>query len=378
MVALAATALWGPRLASQWQCRATNASVIIPKDGVLFGVNLDWASESVDQYSQGLGHRPAVAAQFTTIPYDDAAWGWVTESATQVKSAGGVLLLTLEPTQGLDAVTARVVAQLASDLRAINDQGIPVVLRFAHEMNGSWYPWSQRPTQYIEVFRRVAAAVHRQAPGTAMLWAPNYGGGYPFAGGQYVAVAGSRDFTLLDTNADGALTMADDPYLPYYPGDDAVDWVGMSLYHWGNDYPWGTNDIPEAGKLVGMLTGTYSGSVGDERAVADFYEVFGTQHHRPVAITETAALYAPGRAGADELTVKQAWWRQVFADQVHDQFPMLKMINWFEWNKDEVEVGGVVDWRTLHSPTTRPAFVADLPKWLTYGGDKLQVCTWGF
>jgi len=63
---------------------------------------------------------------------------------------------------------------------------------------------------------------------------------------------------------------------------------------------------------------------------------------------------------------------------VHERFPMLKMINWFEWNKDEVEVGESSTWRTLHSPTTRPAFVADLPKWLTYGGDKLQVCTWGF
>lgn len=116
----------------------------------------------------------------------------------------------------------------------INDQGTPVVLRFAHEMNGSWYPWGQRPTQYIEVFRRVAAAVHQQAPGTAMLWAPNYGGGYPFASGQYNALPGTSDFALLDTNHDGVLNMSDDPYLPHYPGDDAVDWVGMSLYHWGS------------------------------------------------------------------------------------------------------------------------------------------------
>ena len=270
------------------------------------------------------------------------------------------------------------VTRLAADLRGINDNGTAVVLRFAHEMNGSWYPWSQRPAQYIEVFRKVAAAVHREAQGTAMLWAPNYGGGYPFSGGQYVARPGSADFAALDTNSDGVLGMADDPYLPFYPGDDAVDWVGMSLYHWGNNYPWGSNDIPEAGKLAGMLTGTYSGSVGDERGVPDFYDVFGTKHHRPVAITETAALYAPGRGGADELALKQAWWRQVFSNQTHEQFPMLKMINWFEWSKDEVEVVGVVDWRTLSSATTRPAFVADLPSWLTYGGENPNVCSWGF
>jgi soluble lytic murein transglycosylase-like protein len=67
-----------------------------------------------------------------------------------------------------------------------------------------------------------------------MLWAPNYGGGYPFASGQYNALPGTSDFALLDTNHDGVLNMSDDPYLPYYPGDDAVDWVGMSLYHWGS------------------------------------------------------------------------------------------------------------------------------------------------
>jgi hypothetical protein len=378
VLAIAASGLWGRSMVLRWQCRAERASSVVSKGDVLFGVNLDWGSETLAQYAQDLGHSPAVAAQFTSLPYDDVAWGWVTASSAQTRAAGAVLLLTVQPTQGLEAVTAEVVAKLASDLRAINDEGTPVVVRLAHEMNGSWYPWSQRPSEYIEVFRKVAAAVHQHAPGTEMLWAPNYGGGYPFSGGQYGAVPGSKDFALLDTNADGVLTMADDPYLPYYPGDDAVDWVGMSLYHWGNHYPWGTNDIPEAGKLSAMLTGSYSGSVGDERAVPDFYQTFGTQHHRPVAIAETGALYATRGVGSDELSVKQAWWRQVFSMEAHEQFPMLKMINWFEWNKDETEVGGLVDWRALGSTTTRSAFVADLPTWLAYGRASLKTCTWGF
>src|SRR5438309_5227705 len=56
---------------------------------------------------------------------------------------------------------------------------------------------------------------------TAMVWAPHYGGGYPFTGGRYVAVRGTPDFKALDANSDGVLTMADDPYATYYPGDDA-------------------------------------------------------------------------------------------------------------------------------------------------------------
>ena len=67
--------------------------------------------------------------------------------------------------------------------------------------------------------------------------------------------------------------MSDDPYSPYYPGDAAVDWVGMSLYHWGNAYPWGENEIPEAGKFIAQLTGTYDGLNGDDSPLPDFYEI---------------------------------------------------------------------------------------------------------
>jgi hypothetical protein len=34
----------------------------------------------------------------------------------------------------------------------------------------------------------------------------------------------------MDTNGDGVLDNSDDPFTPYYPGDDMVDWVGISVY----------------------------------------------------------------------------------------------------------------------------------------------------
>ena len=48
---------------------------------------------------------------------------------------------------------------LVTRLRAWNDSGVGVFVRFAHEMNGSWYAWGQQPTAYAAAFRRVAAAV---------------------------------------------------------------------------------------------------------------------------------------------------------------------------------------------------------------------------
>ncbi len=350
-----------------------DSTALVPDEGTLLGVNLDWENQDLTAHRTNLGHPPAVVVQFSDIPYDDETWAHTVAAAGQAKLHGSILLLTLEPHGGLDTISDEVVTRLATDLLALNDNGVPVVLRFAHEMNGSWYAWGQQPTHYIEVFRKVATAVHTTAPGTAMMWAPNYGGGYPFTGGQYAARPGTKDYKALDTNHNGKLTMDDDSYLPYYPGDDAVDWAGVSLYHWGNKRPWGNNEVPEDGKFVGMLTGTYRGTAGNDVGVPDFYQVYGEEHHKPIGIPETAAIYTPSRDGDTEIDIKRAWWRQVFSEQVHTEFPMVKMINWFEWRKYEIEINDTVDWRAADSPTTRDAFRSDLPDWLVFA-DGLHAC----
>ncbi len=43
------------------------------------------------------------------------------------------------------------------------------------------------------------------------------------------------------------------------------------------------------------------------------------------------------------------------------------MINWFEWDKNETEVNGRVDWTVTNTPAVREAFTAALPDWLSYG-----------
>jgi Glycosyl hydrolase family 26 len=355
-------------------CHVTNASVVVPQDGVLFGVNLDWKSETLAEHRANLGHSPAVAVQFSDIPYDRATWEHTKSAVRQVRENGGVLLLTLEAHAGLDAVSPDVISLLAYDLLDLNTHGVPVIVRFAHEMNGSWYAWGQQPAHYKAVFRQVADAIHRIAPGSAMMWAPNYAGGYPFFGGQFGAQPGTEAFRDLDTDGDGALTMNDDPYGPYYPGDQYVDWVGISLYHWGNHHPWGNNDITEPDKFSEMLTGTYSGTAGDDLPIPDFYHVYGEEHHHPVAIVETAAIFTPSRHGESELSVKQAWWKQVFSDETRKRFPKLKMINWFEWRKFEIEINDYVDWRAAGSPAIKNAFVADLPDWLQYA-ESIHPCS---
>ncbi|TKV29338.1 hypothetical protein FDK12_06235 [Arthrobacter sp. NamB2] len=330
------------------------------------GVNLEWGRETLAEYSEKLGERPAVAVTFADFPFEEGEPDLIASAAEQVRQQGGMLLLTLEPQQGLAAVTDERADELAAMLAHFNTNGVPVIVRFAHEMNGSWYPWGQRPDEYIAAFRRVADAVHRTAPGSAMMWAPNYAGGYPFSGGSYESLPGTSGFPELDTDADGTLTPFDDPYAPYYPGDDAVDWVGMSLYHWGSTYPWGESEMPEEGKFIDQLTGTYNGKNGDDSMLPDFYAEYGVGHDKPVAIPETAALVVEGIGDLRDLNIKRAWWGQVFDPAVHERLPQLRMVNWFEWNKVEPEVGAAVDWTVLENPETRSEFTETLPEWYRF------------
>ena len=354
-------------------CTAASVTASAPDSGALLGVSIDWASDSLADYAERLGRAPAVAVTFSQMPLRDGDRTNIAAAAAQTAAQGGRLLLTLEPNEGLATVTDEAVADLVATLRSVNDTGVPVVVRFAHEMNGSWYAWGQQPKAYVRTFRAVASAVHAGAPGSSMMWAPNYGGGYPFLGGAHEARAGSKDAKALDTNGDGVLDADDDSYAPYYPGDEAVDWVGMSLYHWGTKYPWGENEVPAADKLVDQLRGRYRHAGVDERVVPDFYDVYGHDHAKPVAITETGAFYVPGGGGAKESKIKRPWWRQAFAPDLLTELPRVKMVNWFEWVKTEPEVDATVDWTVTGTPGMAKAFAADLPDWVVPAGE--PACT---
>lgn len=52
------------------------------------------------------------------------------------------------------------------------------------------------------------------------------------------------------------------------------------------------------------------------------------------------------------------------------------MINWFEWNKNEVEVKAVVDWRSAATPAITKAYTAGLPHWFHFAPEPKD-CTPG-
>lgn len=329
------------------------ANVPVPPDGnAYFGAQLNWSADSPAAYTARLGRSPAIYGRFISYPLSASDKKTLGGEVTQIGQQHAMFFLTLEPVGGLQTVNAASASDLASTLATWNEQGVDVFVRFGQEMNGSWYPWGQKPTEYIRAFRTVADAVHRVALKSVMVWSPNYAGGYPFGNETYNAKPNDVDFPTLDTNHDGKLTTYDDAYTPYYPGDDAVDWVGLTLYNWGCHYPWGPNIAAEPNKFVQQVTGTYNGLCGNESMDGNFYQQYAVGHHKPMALSETSAFYDEAEAGqgSTNLQIKQAWMSQVLDPALSRTFPLLKVENWFEYRHNENGVVGLVDWRATNDP----------------------------
>ncbi len=105
--------------------------------------------------------------------------------------------VALEPNNGLDRVKDDAyLRKLADDMHA---SGARIFLRFASEMNGEWVRYNGNPRKYRDKFRLVTKIMRERAPNVAMVWCP------------YTTPQRSISW--------------------YYPGDDAVDWVGVNMYN---------------------------------------------------------------------------------------------------------------------------------------------------
>lgn len=125
-------------------------------------------------------------------------------------STGGVT----QPTYKLSTITSGAhdtyIKSWANTLKTYNK---PVMLRFAHEMNGNWYPWSEQvngnaPGDYVAAWKHVVDVFRAEgATNVQWIWAPN-------------------------VQQPGISTAA------LYPGSSYVDHTGVDGFNWGSDRPW--------------------------------------------------------------------------------------------------------------------------------------------
>lgn len=142
-----------------------------------------------------------------------------------------------------------------------------------------WVPWNGDPHKYIEKFRMLHDFFAKEAPNIAMVWSP---GDVP---------AYSMD--------------------PYYPGDDYVDWVGVSLYA----EPYGNGDPKD------NMTGT--SPVERLKLLYDTYSP-----HKPMMLSETGISHYSHSAN-ESFRDWAVMNLQRLYEVMPSKYPRLKAITYF-------------------------------------------------
>ncbi|KAJ3409683.1 mannan endo-1,4-beta-mannosidase [Chytriomyces confervae] len=343
---------------------------------MMLGMSLDWTYDTPTTIRRKMnGFTPLVFNSF--VDFDLYIPGWYDRSmlnwyGSEVGKVGGILELTIQPTNpDMSVYNDTMFNALAQDLYAINTRyGVPIMLRFGHEMNGDWVVYGNRPIEFKNLFRRMARFVRMYTNMTAMVWGPNIGITYPFGGAGLSPVPRSGpEFDALDTNQDGVINELDDPYTPYYPGDDVVDWVGLSLYYYPldgcrncpvpetyfDDYMRGSGPVLEQVVDPDKNGPAYT-------AVHNFYNMFCTpgNHNKPMLLPETGSPYIPSYGSNavgqwQETPIKLAWWNQILSLETIRQFPNLLVAVNFEEAKFAENI--VKDWRLTNSTSVLNAFL---------------------
>ena len=148
------------------------------------------------------------------------------EWVEQVVSTGGFPQIAWEPNNGLEEVQDdEYLLQFALDAKEAN---VPILLRYASEMNGTWTFYSGNSELYIEKWKLVHSVMKEHAPQVMMLW----------------NVFTMPEYTIKD----------------FYPGDDYVDYVGVNIYNvvYHNDQLSALSDFEDPLRLLDYVYNEYS------------------------------------------------------------------------------------------------------------------------
>jgi hypothetical protein len=255
---------------------------------------------AIDAYAGKSGTEPAIIASYRY--WSDRAF--VVEDLNTVHDRGAVPLVTWEPWRADGTgYPLRKIARGEYDryvrrsARAAARWGRPILLRFAHEMNGDWVPWGlgvngNTARDYIAAWRHLVTLFAEQgASNVRWIWCPN-------------------------VDPDGYL-----PFGHLYPGDRWVDWVGLDGFNFAGGLGW-----------------------------RSFTDIFGRSYE---AITRLSSkpLMIPEIGSDEEANRSKADWITSMFERELPQFRAIRAIVWFNSTH-----GDRVDFRIDSSPESLAAF----------------------
>ncbi|KZT52980.1 glycoside hydrolase family 26 protein [Calocera cornea HHB12733] len=360
------------------QNATTSLALNEPPDGQLYlGAWIDTGVSSGDSplaFNSRIGRNASwfqASQNLPADPYDDVTGTGGIINATKVfeTNTDAGVYVTVYPEDGLTAISAQDYAGLGVQLQSYITAGHAVFLRFAPEMNGNWDIWGTQPTLFKATWKIMYESIKASCPSCAIVWSPNAASGYPY-GITPDQISNATDRAALDTNGDGIYDSNDDAYAPYYPGDEYVDWTGVSYYYKGI-YPNSYNVIQQPGYMATAMTGWLQ-DTGDDGGVqyTEFYDTYCSK--KPCMISESGAAWHvnqtqiptyDGFVSPNQEQLESAWWEDGITNLTFlEKFPRLKMIMLFEWEKVETDndIPTLRDFRLTNNSAVLGGFTQDL------------------
>lgn len=172
--------------------------------------------ENIEEFQVNFGKKPYLAMVFVD-------WGNFIDDEVirNIYAKECVLVATWEPWHAIDkkgidydAILSGsadfYIKDFAKKLKRINR---PIFLRFAHEMNGDWYPWSASKIgseRYIAIYRHTKDVFDK--------------------------VGTSNVKWIFSVNWEDI--PKENNFINCYPGDEYVDFIGIDGYNWGSTKLW--------------------------------------------------------------------------------------------------------------------------------------------
>lgn len=250
------------------------------------GIVLGYTDDESKSYEKTSAKQPGMWLQYFVYGDDltSADNAYILENARKY-----VVELAVEPRSGLASVNDETTKQLAL---AIKNSGGKFMIRFASEMNDATSLWYTTDTaSFRQAYIKFAKVMRQYAPDVPLIWSPNF---YP-----------------SDTAAS------------YYPGDEYVDYVGVSSYFFSKFYD--QQEIDWGYDLLGT-------GVKNERwsQQIDFlYHLYACK--KPLMVSEGAASYIDNKSNAN-ITAYAADAIRDFYTYLPMRYPNLKYAVYFNVN----------------------------------------------
>lgn len=270
-----------------------------PPDGCYLGAFIEHDAAvlgDIARFESIVGRRHA-----SYLTYTGYGRPFPAEFVAKCGRRGAAAHLGWEPNLGLAMVQDD--AYLRGWARDAAASGVPIFVRFASEMNGTWMPYSGNPTEYVRAWRTVARVLREEAPNVALVWC--------------VYATPTRTIPL------------------YYPGDEWVDWVGVNLYSvvYHNNDP----TQPAADK-------------DPREQIRYVYDSYAAR--KPIMVAEYAATTWCKVVGGPTVGFAIDKMKLLYSS-LRVEFPRIKCIQWFSW--DTIEQGAA---HNNYSVTADPVVTA--------------------